>query len=177
LKLYQEFPVKTQIFTRQSQDNPTQHEVVALAPWHAQLWLVNADCTSYDPAPTTVLDQPTSVRVPFDDTEESIATLSQFSSTATVLLQDLTEARPLFRSGLIVKTLDGGKLVTGLVDCVASLDFVSEDFVRRFALQTRKSPTKTYVRLAIGQHVTYRLSSMLPLSWLVTILTYFLRVT
>jgi hypothetical protein len=40
------------------------------------------------------------------------------------------------------------------VDCAATLDFVSEDFVRRFALQTRKSVTKTHVRLANGQRVT-----------------------
>jgi hypothetical protein len=31
---------------------------------------------------------------------------------------------------------------------------VSADFVRRFALQTRKSPTKTHVRLANGKCVT-----------------------
>jgi hypothetical protein len=41
-----------------------------------------------------------------------------------------------------------------VVDCAATLDFVSEDFVRRFALQTRKSATKTHVRLANGQRVT-----------------------
>jgi hypothetical protein len=35
-----------------------------------------------------------------------------------------------------------------------SLDFVSKDFVRRFALHTRKSLTKTHVRLANGQRVT-----------------------
>jgi hypothetical protein len=40
------------------------------------------------------------------------------------------------------------------VDCAATLDFVSEDFVRRFALQTRKSLTKTPLRLANGQRVT-----------------------
>jgi hypothetical protein len=40
------------------------------------------------------------------------------------------------------------------VDCAATLDIVSEDFVRRFALQTRKSVTKTPVRLANGQRVT-----------------------
>ena len=40
------------------------------------------------------------------------------------------------------------------MDCAATLDFVSEDFVRRFALQTRKSVTKTHVRLANGQRVT-----------------------
>jgi hypothetical protein len=53
-----------------------------------------------------------------------------------------------------VKTLDGGHQITGLVDCAATLDFVFEDFVRRFALQTRKSVTKTHVRLANGQRVT-----------------------
>jgi hypothetical protein len=53
-----------------------------------------------------------------------------------------------------VKTLDGGHQISGLVDCAATLDFVSEDFVRRFALQTRKSVTKTFVRLANGQRVT-----------------------
>jgi hypothetical protein len=32
-KLYQEFPTRTQLFTRQSLENPAQHEVVAPAPW------------------------------------------------------------------------------------------------------------------------------------------------
>jgi hypothetical protein len=40
------------------------------------------------------------------------------------------------------------------VDSAATLDFAYEDFVRRFALQTRKSLTKTFVRLANGQRVT-----------------------
>jgi hypothetical protein len=53
-----------------------------------------------------------------------------------------------------VKSPDGGHLISGLVDCAATLDFISEDFVRRFALQTRKSATKTLVRLANGQRVT-----------------------
>jgi predicted aspartyl protease len=53
-----------------------------------------------------------------------------------------------------VKTLDGGPQISGLVDCAATLDFVSEDFVRRFALQTRKYVTKTHVRLANGQRET-----------------------
>jgi hypothetical protein len=53
-----------------------------------------------------------------------------------------------------VKTLDGGHQFFGLVDCDATLDFVFEDFVRRFALQTRKYVTKTHVRLANGQRVT-----------------------
>jgi hypothetical protein len=94
-KLYQEFPARTQLFTRMSPENPAHQEVVAPAPWHVQLWLVDAECTFYDQAPTTVLDQSTSVHVPRVDLEESIATLQQFSSTATALLTDLTEARPL----------------------------------------------------------------------------------
>jgi hypothetical protein len=53
-----------------------------------------------------------------------------------------------------VKTLDGGHHIFGLVDCAATLYFVSEDFVRRFALQTPKFVTKTHVRLANGQRVT-----------------------
>jgi hypothetical protein len=53
-----------------------------------------------------------------------------------------------------VKTSDGGHQISGLVDCAATLDFVCEDFVRRFALQTRKSTTKNLVRLANGQRVT-----------------------
>jgi hypothetical protein len=53
-----------------------------------------------------------------------------------------------------VKTPDGGQLISGLVDCAATLGLVSEGFVRRFALQTRKSLTKTHVRLANGQRVT-----------------------
>jgi hypothetical protein len=76
-KLYQEFPARTQLFARQSLENPAHQEVAAPTPWHVQLWLVNAYCTFYDQAPTTILDQPTSVHVPLVDTEESIATLQQ----------------------------------------------------------------------------------------------------
>jgi hypothetical protein len=53
-----------------------------------------------------------------------------------------------------VKALDGGYHISGLVVCAATLDFVSEDLVRRFALQTRKSLTKTSVRFPNGQRVT-----------------------
>jgi predicted lipase len=103
---------------------------------------------------TTIHDQPTSVQVPHVDTEESIATLQQFSSTTTIFLTNLTEARPLIRTELTVKTLDGEHLISGLLDCAATLDFVYEDFVRRFALHNRKSMTKTPLRLANGQRVT-----------------------
>jgi hypothetical protein len=96
-KLYQEFPARTQLFTRQSLENPAQHEVVAPAPWHVQLWLVDADCAFYDSTSSTTSDQPTSVHVPSDNAEHSIATLQQFSSPATSILTDLTEARPLIR--------------------------------------------------------------------------------
>jgi hypothetical protein len=128
--------------------------VVAPAPWLVHLWLVDADCALYDSTSPTTSNQHTSVFVPPDDAEQSIATLQQFSPPATALLTDLTEARPLIRTKLTVKTLDSGHHITGLVDCAATLDFVFEDFVRRFALQTRKSVTKTHVRLANGQRVT-----------------------
>jgi hypothetical protein len=152
-KLYQEFKARTQLFTRHSLENPTQQEVVALAPWHVHVWLVDADCAFYDPASPTESVQPISVHVPLVDAEESIAALQQFSPPATALLTDLTEAQPLIRTELTVKTHDGGHQISALVDCAATLDFVFEDFVRRFALHTRKSVTKTHVRLANGQRV------------------------
>jgi hypothetical protein len=154
-KLYQDFQARTRLFTRQSLENPTQHVVVAPAPWHVQLWLLDADSIAfYDPTSPTESDQPISVRVPPVEAEKSIATLKQFSSPATTLMIDLTEARPLIRPELTVKTPDGRHHISGLVDCAATLDFVFEDFVRRFALHTRKFATKTPARLANGQRVT-----------------------
>jgi hypothetical protein len=70
-KLYQEFTARTHLFTRQSMENPAQHEVVAPSPWHVQLWLVDADADYalfYDPASPTEPDQPISVHVPPVDT-------------------------------------------------------------------------------------------------------------
>jgi hypothetical protein len=128
--------------------------VVALDPWHVHLWLVDNDCPFYDQTPNAVPDRPTPVHVPHVDTDESIATVQQFSLTATARLTDLTEARPLIRSELNVKTLDGGQLISSLVDCAATFDFVSEDFVRRFALHTCKSLTKAPIQLANVQRVT-----------------------
>jgi hypothetical protein len=49
---------------------------------------------------------------------------------------------------MTMKTHNGGQLVTCLVECAPTLDFLFEDFVRRLAMRTRKSPTKTRVRLA-----------------------------
>jgi hypothetical protein len=74
-----------------------------------QLWLVDADCAFYEPASLTPPAQPISVHVPPLSMEESIATLQQFSTPATTLLTDLTEARPLVRTELSLKTLDGGQ--------------------------------------------------------------------
>jgi hypothetical protein len=51
---------------------------------------------------------------------------------AAAMLNDLSEARPLTRAELKVKTRDGEKQISGLVDCAATLDFMSEAFVRRF---------------------------------------------
>jgi hypothetical protein len=128
---YQEFPARTQLFTRLSLENPAQQEVIAPAPWHVQLWLIDADCAFYDSTSPTTSNQPDSVPVPPGISEQSIATLRQFSSPATTLLTNLTEASPLIRTELTVKTPDGGHHISGLVDCAATLDFVSEDFVRR----------------------------------------------
>jgi hypothetical protein len=128
--------------------------VVAPAPWLVELWLVDVDCAFKDLASPTTPDQPISVHVPHVDAEESIATLQQFSPPTTTLLTYLTEARPLIRTELTVKTPDGRHRISGLVDCGATLDFVSEDFVRRFALQIRKSMTKTPIRLANDQRMT-----------------------
>jgi hypothetical protein len=116
-------------------ENIAHQEVVARAPWHVQVWLVAADCAFDDQTLPTARDQPTSVHVPPLNTEESIATLQHFSPPTTALLTDLAEARPLIRTELIVKTHDGGHQISGLMDCAATLDFVSEDFVQRlFAL-------------------------------------------
>jgi hypothetical protein len=48
MQLYQEFLARTQLFTRQSLDDPTQQEVVAPALWAVEVWLVNANCAFYD---------------------------------------------------------------------------------------------------------------------------------
>ena len=123
-KLYQEFPARTQLFTRQSLENPAQQEMVAPAPWTIHLWLVDADCAFNNSTAPTACDQPDSVHVPSDHAEASIATLRQFSSPAKALLTNLTEARPLIRIELTVKTPDSGHQISGLVDCAATLDFV-----------------------------------------------------
>jgi hypothetical protein len=129
-------------------------EVVVLAPWPFQLWLVDVDCACYDLASTTIPDEPTSVHVPPDVLQESIATLRQYFPEATVMFTDLTEARPLIQTELTVKTHDGGQQISGLVDCFATLNVVLKDVVRRFSLLTLKSKAKTQIRLANSQRVT-----------------------
>jgi hypothetical protein len=91
LKLNKEFPARTQPFTRQSVDDPTQHEVVALDPWYIHLWLVDVIACFSDLAPTTVFYEPTSVPLPPYAPEESIATLRHFFREATSMLTDLTK--------------------------------------------------------------------------------------
>jgi hypothetical protein len=58
------------------------------------------------------------------------------------MLTVLAKARPLIQTELTIKTHNGEQIISELVDCVATLDLVSEDFVRRFALQTSKSHTR-----------------------------------
>jgi hypothetical protein len=84
----------------------------------------------------------------------SIATLRQLSLDAFALLTDLTEACPLIPTHMNVKTHDGGQQISGLVDCAATLDFVSEDLVRRFSLHTENANVKTPLRLANRQRMT-----------------------
>jgi methyl coenzyme M reductase subunit C len=68
---------------------------------------------------------------------------------------DLTEARPLIRAELSVKSLDGGQQIAGSVDCASTLlDFVYKELVRRFTLLTMESKAITPIRLANGQRVT-----------------------
>jgi hypothetical protein len=142
------------LFTRQPVANPTQHEVVAHAPWPFQILLVDVECDFYDSASTTILDRPTSVHVPPNVPAEFIATLRQFSSDATALVTYLAITRPFLQAELNVKAHEGGELTSGLVDYAATHDFPPQDFVRRFSLPTRKSKVKTQVRLANGQLVT-----------------------
>jgi hypothetical protein len=77
-KLYQEFPARTQLFTRLSLESLAQQEVVAPAFWPVKLWLIDADCAFYDQTSSTESYRPISVPVPHVDAEESIATLQQF---------------------------------------------------------------------------------------------------
>jgi hypothetical protein len=53
------------------------------------------------------------------------------------MLPDIIEARSFIRTQVNVKTHDGGQQISILVNCAALLDFVSEDFVRRYSLVTR----------------------------------------
>jgi hypothetical protein len=141
------------MFTRQSVGDPTEEEVVATTPWHVQRWLVDVGYVLYDLTPITVPDEPTLVHVSPNDHVKTIAAARHFPLEATTLLTDLAEARPLIRTELNVKTHDRRQQISGLVDCGATLDFVSKDFVRRFTLSARKSKTKTSVCLANGQRV------------------------
>jgi hypothetical protein len=92
------------LFTRELVIDPTQQEVVAPAPWPVKLQLVDED---YDSAPTKCFVEPPSLLVPQDEPTTAIATMRQFSSDATAMLSDLTEARPLIRTELAMKTYDG----------------------------------------------------------------------
>jgi hypothetical protein len=60
----------------------------------------------------------------------SIATL--FPTDPYAMLSDLTEACPLIRAELNVKTHDGGQSLYGLVDGDVTLYLVLEDFASRF---------------------------------------------
>jgi hypothetical protein len=136
-------------------DDPTKQEVVARAPWPVQLWLTN--CELYDSAPTkarTVLAGPHIGTCTNGRLERVHRIATTFSSDVAAMLTDHAEGCSFIRTDLNVKSHDGGQLISKLVDCDATHDFVSEDFARRFSLQTRKSKTGTPVQLANGQRVT-----------------------
>jgi hypothetical protein len=114
-ELYHELLVKIYLFTRQLVDALTKQEVMALAPWPIRLWLVYSNCGSNDSAPITPLDvlaEPPSVPIPGDGSTQTTATLRHFPPDATAMLIDLTEARPLIRAELSVKTRNGGHLIS-----------------------------------------------------------------
>jgi hypothetical protein len=71
------------------------------------------------------------------------------------MLMNLTEAHPLIRTELAMKNPNGGQQIRGLVDCVATLHFVSDEFVQHFSFPTRKLKVKTHVRFTDGQRVTF----------------------
>jgi hypothetical protein len=121
--MYQEFRAKTQLLTRLSVNDPTRQKVVTRAPWPVLLRLVvDADCEYYDSAPTTLSMEPSSLHVPLDEPTTSISTLRQFPTDATAMFIDLTEPRPLIRIELNGIFSDDGQLISGLVDCAATLD-------------------------------------------------------
>jgi hypothetical protein len=149
--LCQNFLARTQLFTRQSITSPAQQEVVTPSQSHGKLWLVYADCEFYDSTPTTVPCLPSSVHVPPDESTAPIATQRQFSLDAPAVLNDITGARPLIPTERNVKTGDGGQPISGLVDCVATLDFVPKNLVQRYSLPPRKSKVQTPAALVNGQ--------------------------
>jgi hypothetical protein len=78
--------------------------------------------------------------------EDDLDIIAEKHNTSLVILSDHTEVRPLLQIDLSVSTSAGQRHTTLLVDCAATLNFVSEDFVTRMGLHTRKSTTKTPIR-------------------------------
>jgi hypothetical protein len=68
------------------------------------------------------------------------------------LLTNLTAVRPLLRVELAVIAPNDGQQASGAQDSVATLYFLSSDWVRWFSVSTCKSKVvKTLVRLTNGQ--------------------------
>jgi hypothetical protein len=89
--------------------------------------------------------EPSSLPVPPNELIASIATLRQFPTDATAMLTYFTEACPLIRTEPNVHTHNGGQLISGLGDCIATLDFELENFVKRFSLPPIKSKVKPHI--------------------------------
>jgi hypothetical protein len=81
-----------------------------------------------------------------EDDLDIIAEKRQEHNTSLVILSDHTEICPLLRIVLSVSTSAGQRHKKSLVDCAATLDFVSEDFATRMGLHARKPTTKTPIR-------------------------------
>jgi hypothetical protein len=58
-----------------SLNDSIQEKVIAPAPWHVQVWQVDADFAFNNPASTTGFYEPTSILEPSKIPEVSIATL------------------------------------------------------------------------------------------------------
>jgi hypothetical protein len=86
---------------------------------------LNVDCDFYDIASTTAHVKLPLLQVPPDEPKASIAKLRKNSPDASALLSNCTDSCPLIRTELNVKSPNGGQLIFGLVDRVATFEFVS----------------------------------------------------
>jgi hypothetical protein len=144
--LYQEFRANTKLFIIV---DSAHQEVGALAPWMVLLWLVDVDCEFYDSAPTTSLPKPP------NEPTTSVTTLRQFfAKDTTALLSGLTKAHPFIRTGMKLKSRDGGQLLSALFDCVVTLCIRARGRYHKLIFDNFEVKLKNPVRLAKAQRMT-----------------------